>query len=438
MHPRASTTPALRVRGLIEEAIGAHLPLGLRVWDGSVSGPADRPTIVVRNRRALRHVAWSPGELGLARAYVCGDLDVEGDMLVLLRAFLEAEGLRTPALSVRRTWRLARRAAPLGAIGARPARPVEEVRRRRGRLHSKERDAAVISHHYDVGNDFYRLVLGDSMVYSCAYFDKADGASLEHLIESGMELDEADLEHAQSAKLDLVCRKLALRPGMRLLDVGCGWGSMALHAATEHGVDVVGVTLSRAQADLARQRVRAVGMQDRVQIRVQDYRDIDDGPYDAIASIGMAEHVGRGQFLSYAGLLHDLLRPGGRLLNQMIASHEEGRAAHPFIEAYVFPDGELMRVGDIVAAIELAGLEVRDLHVLREHYALTLRHWVSRLERHWDDAVAASSEGRARVWRLYMAASALGFEERRLGVNQVLAIRPTDRGSSGLPLVLPR
>jgi cyclopropane-fatty-acyl-phospholipid synthase len=420
---------AVRIQTLVEDVFGVPLPFRVRAWDGSESGPPYGPTLVVRNRRALRHVTWSPNQLGFARAYVSGDLDTEGDLFALLQAFVRASDpstVRPP--SVRTRWQTARSAVALGAVGPRPAPPPEENRRRIGSRHSKQRDAAAITHHYDVGNDFYRLVLGETMVYSCAYFAQAGSASM----------DEAQLDLAQTQKLDLVCRKLGLRPGMRLLDVGCGWGSMALHAAVHHGAEVVGVTLSPAQADLARLRVKEAGMEESVEIRVQDYRDVEDGPYDAISSIGMAEHVGRENFTGYARQLRGLLRPGGRLLNHMIATHEEERAANPFIDAYVFPDGELLQIGETVSAIENAGLEVRDVHVLREHYALTLRHWVARLERRWDEAVAASSEGRARVWRLYMAAAALAFEECRLGVNQVLAVRPDGKGSSGMPLVLER
>ena len=424
--PRVGTPAATRILHLVADAIGAPLPIRLRAWDGSEAGPDDGPTLVVHNRRALRHVTWAPGHLGLARAYVAGDLDVEGDMFTFLEAFLQpAWRAATPSPSTTTWWRLAGTAAGLGALGPRPPLPPEEMRQRAGGRHTKSRDAAAVSHHYDVSNDFYRVILGDSMVYSCAYF--ADGG--------GQEFAESRLDDAQQAKLDLVCRKLALRPGQRLLDVGCGWGSLALHAALKYGVEVVGVTLSQAQADLARRRVRESGMEQLVQIRLQDYRDVDDDTFDAISSIGMAEHVGRRQFLTYTQRLHDLLRPGGRLLNHMIATHEDEHAANPFFEAYVFPDGELIPLGETVTALESAGFEVRDVHVLREHYVLTLRHWLERLERGWGDAVLASSEGRARVWRVYMAASALGFQQRRLGVNQVLAVRPTDNGSSGMPLL---
>ncbi len=304
-----------------------------------------------------------------------------------------------------------------------PPSPPEEETRRRGRLHlhTRRSDKRAISHHYDVGNDFYELVLGPSMVYSCAYWQ--DGGTLED---------------AQRDKLELVCRKLDLKPGMRLLDVGCGWGSMAVHAAREHGVSVVGVTLSQEQAAYARKRVAEEGLTDKVEIRVQDYRDVHDGPYDAISSIGMAEHVGAERYLEYARDLYALLKPGGRLLNHQIArrpqTDESAYSVDEFIDAYVFPDGELAPVGTTVTQLERAGFEVRDLESIREHYALTLRRWVANLEADWARAVRLTSPGRARVWRLYMAASALAFERNRIGVNQVLAVRTPESGESGMPL----
>ncbi len=260
------------------------------------------------------------------------------------------------------------------------------------------------------------------MVYSCAYWESPDGT----------------LEDAQRDKLELICRKLELTPGQRLLDVGCGWGSMAIHAAREYGVSVVGVTLSQEQAAYARKRVAGEGLTDKVEIRVQDYRDVTDGPYDAISSIGMAEHVGTERYLEYARDLFALLRPGGRLLNHQIARRpwqdESAYDIDEFIDAYVFPDGELAPIGTTVTQLERAGLEVRDVEVIREHYALTLRRWVANLEADWARAAKLAGVGRARVWRLYMAASALAFERNRIGVNQVLAVRTPDGGNSGMPL----
>ncbi|MDK1475792.1 cyclopropane-fatty-acyl-phospholipid synthase family protein [Streptomyces sp. 549] len=424
-------TAADRVRALAETALGSALPLRVRAWDGSEAGPPEGPVLVIRHRRALRRLLWRPGELGAARAWVAGDLDVEGD---LYEALERATGLLwlVPEEHAPRGSRLAATAREMLALAGPmppPPPPPEEVRGHFGARHSKLRDRRTIRHHYDVGNDFYRCVLGPSMVYSCAYW--TDGGTLEQ---------------AQHDKLDLVCRKLALQPGDRLLDVGCGWGSLLLHAAGTYGVRATGVTLSREQAAMARKRVAEAGLADKVEIRVQDYRDVDDGPYDAIASLGMAEHVGSDQYRLYADQLHALLRPGGRLLNHQIArrphARERAYRLNGFIDRYVFPDGELSPVGHTVSMLEQAGFEVRDLESLREHYALTLRAWVGNLEAALarpaapgaPGAVRLTNPGRARVWRLYMAASALSFERNRIGVNQVLAVRTPSSGSSGLPL----
>jgi cyclopropane-fatty-acyl-phospholipid synthase len=292
--------------------------------------------------------------------------------------------------------------------------------------HDESSDAAAISHHYDVGNDFYGLVLGPSMVYSCAYWTQQPSADF-------------GLDEAQRTKLDVVCRKLALRPGQRLLDVGCGWGGLVLHAAQEYGVHAVGVTLSQEQAARARERISAAGLADRVEIRLQDYRAIGDGPYDAIASVGMAEHVGSRQLGVYAAALRELLVPGGRLLHHAIASYPEASGVEEeprssFIDRYVFPDGELEPLGATITALERNGFEIRDVENLREHYALTLRAWVARLEENWDEAVALTSAGRARVWRLYMVASALAFQFGEITVNQTLAVLRAPDGRSGMPL----
>jgi cyclopropane-fatty-acyl-phospholipid synthase len=404
----------------LADALGAvlgvdEIPVRIRAWDESEAGPADAPTLVVHSRRALRRLVWSPGQLGLGRAYVAGEIDIEGDVFATFAALSSVGRLaqtgHAPGPTAADRLALVGTAARLGALGPEPTPPPEEVDLgRRARRHTRRRDAAAVSHHYDVGNDFYALVLGPTMVYSCAVWDD----------------EQTGLDAAQHAKLDLVCRKLGLAPGMRLLDVGCGWGSLALHAAQNYGVDVVGITLSTEQAALARKRVAEAGLTDRIDIRVQDYREIDDGPFDAISSIGMAEHVGYGQMAQYVSRLHDLLRPGGRLLNHAIAwaGNDTRWDADTFIARYVFPDGELLRLGETVSALEAGGLEVLDVEALRRHYALTLRAWVLRLEEHWDEAVAASTDGRARVWRLYMAACALAFEAGSLGINQVLVQRP--------------
>ncbi|WP_328719871.1 cyclopropane-fatty-acyl-phospholipid synthase family protein [Streptomyces sp. NBC_00247] len=419
---------ASRLTALLTELLGEPLPVRIRAWDGSEAGPPGAPALVVRHRRALRRLLWKPGELGLARGWVAGEIDVEGNLyeaLDSIAALLWERGadakeaihpLRDPKVRA-----FAKGLAQLAGPYPPPAPPAEEMHRRRiGPLHTRRRDKEAISHHYDVGNDFYEMVLGPSMVYSCAYWE--DGGTLED---------------AQRDKLDLVCRKLALKEGDRLLDVGCGWGSMAIHAAREYGALVTGVTLSTEQAAYARKRVAEEGLTDRVEIRVQDYRDVRDGPYDAISSIGMAEHVGSVRYREYADDLYALLKPGGRLLNHQIARRpekdEEAYHVDEFIDAYVFPDGELAPLGRTLGLLEEAGFEARDVEVLREHYALTLRQWVANLEANWAAAVAATSPGRARVWRLYMAASALSFEHNKIGVNQILAVRPTDAGHSRMP-----
>jgi cyclopropane-fatty-acyl-phospholipid synthase len=417
------------------------IPLRLRAWDGSEAGPEGAPVLEFRSRRALRRILWSPGQLGLSRAYVSGDIDAPGDIFAAFTALSSAGKFAEPGpfkpLTAGELWTLLRTAVRLGALGPNPAPPVEEARvARKGPVHSRRRDSAAISHHYDVGNDFYSLVLGPSMVYSCAVWPEPavpqaglPGGGRPGPVE-GQEparTRPADgLDAAQEAKLDLVCRKLGLKAGMRVLDVGCGWGSFALHAAGKYGVSVVGVTLSSEQATLARKRAANAGLTEKVDIRVQDYRDVQEGPYDAISSIGMSEHVGRAEMPRYTAGLFNLLRPGGRLLNHAISWNAGPTDPDPdsFIPRYVFPDGEMISLGEMATELESAGFEILDVEALRQHYALTLRAWVARLEEHWDQAVRLTSLGRARVWRLYMASSALGFENGLTGVNQVLVQRP--------------
>ncbi|HEX9260786.1 MAG TPA: cyclopropane-fatty-acyl-phospholipid synthase family protein [Acidimicrobiales bacterium] len=426
------------VATLVYKGLGSPAQVAVRAYDRSGAGDGAAPAVVVvHSVDALHRIAGRPGELGLARAYVAGDLDVEGDIYELLDAVAHRDSSWVP----RELWPELARLVPDAARRRLP--PPPEEARPTGLLHSRSRDARAISHHYDVSNDFYALVLGPSMTYSCALFDTPD----------------TSLEHAQQAKHELVAGKHALTPDTRLLDVGCGWGGMVMHAAATHRSRAVGVTISRAQADLAAKRVAEAGLANLVDIRLQDYRDVADGPYDAISSIGMFEHVGRARLGTYVRRLHSLLRPGGRLLNHAISrpgepeppegldaaratyrrvghaagSRRSTRIRSPFMERYVFPDGELLEVGNVVSMLQELGFEVRHVESLREHYALTLRHWVANLERNWDEAVALSSPGRARVWRLYMAGSALGFENGNLAVHQVLAVKP-DAGASGFPL----
>jgi cyclopropane-fatty-acyl-phospholipid synthase len=410
------------VAATLEAVLGPDLPIAVRAYDGSRLGPDDATAkLLVRSPAVFQRLLTAPGELGLGRAYVAGELDVEGDLYAALEALRDripepatvgagrsAELLRLLGSDLRRNgWR-------------RLPVPAEEARLH-GRRHSRTRDAEAIAHHYDVSNAFYRMVLGPSMTYSCAVWESLD----------------VTLEQAQAAKHELVSRKLGLEPGMRLLDVGCGWGGMAIHAAAEHGVRVVGVTLSRKQAEWAEKAVAEAGVGDLVEIRHQDYRDVRDGPFDAVSSIGMFEHVGLSQLSEYFGRLRRLLRPGGRLLNHGISRPPNAGRSHfrrrSFIDRYVFPDGELHEIGSVVSAIQRRGLEVRHVESLREHYALTLRAWVRNLEAEWDACVAEAGPGRARIWRLYMAASALNFEAGRTQVHQVLAVK-SEGGRSGLPL----
>lgn len=406
---------ATTVAELIERVVGPAPPVRFEAYDGSRIGPADAPaTVVLRSPDALRRIIQSPGELGLGRAYVAGDADIEGDLYSVLHLKEQLPSIKLSPSDVLAALRA------VGLSGLRPLAPPPEEARLRGLRHSKARDAAAVSHHYDVSNDFYRLVLGPAMTYSCAVWTSPDGT----------------LEDAQAAKHELICRKLDLRPGMRLLDVGCGWGGMLIHAARHHGVEAVGVTISQRQVELARARIEEAGLSDRVTVRLQDYRDVDDGPYDAISSIGMFEHVGAAKLAEYFGDMYALLRPAGRFLNHGISRPPGERARfrrRGFIERYVFPDGELHEIGSVVSAIQRAGFEVRNLESLREHYALTLRAWVHNLETNWGAAVAEVGEGRARVWRIYMAGSAVGFGDGGIQVHQTLGVR-TDDGRSGMAL----
>jgi cyclopropane-fatty-acyl-phospholipid synthase len=424
---------------LVHELIGSPPGLGVEAYDGSRAGPDHgAPVLMITNPDAVSRVVARPGELGLARAWVAGDLDVRGDLYDAIRQLEHFDGGKIPKSTAVQLLKVT------GPGVLKRLRPPPEESRLRGRRHSRERDADSISHHYDVSNDFYRLILGPSMTYSCAVF--AD--------------ETISLEDAQAAKYELICNKLGLRSGHRLLDIGCGWGGMVLHAARHHGVVAVGVTISNEQAALARTRVADAGLDGKVEIRVQDYRDVHDAPFDAVSSIGMFEHVGRGGVDAYTAALWSLVRPGGRVLNHAISrpphkrapgrlgdysatavqvaaalgSSRTTRIASPFMDRYVFPDGELFEVGSVATRLQAADLEVRHVESLRPHYALTLRRWVANLEDNWDEAVAMVGERRARVWRLYMALSARGFERGTIAVHQVLAVRPHPDGADDMPL----
>jgi cyclopropane-fatty-acyl-phospholipid synthase len=392
----ARTAP---LRGALARSLPER-PFELRFWDGTSlpSTTGGGPTFLVRSPRALAHMLRTPGQLGLGRAYVSGELEVDDLDAALLLLDDWKPSLARPAIA-----RLALAAMVAGGLGRTPAAPASEFQPR-GKRHSVERDARAVRHHYDVGNDFFELFLGDSLTYSCAIFSR--GATT--------------LESAQEAKHELVCTKLGLAPGERVLDVGCGWGSFAMHAASRHGVEVVGITLSEQQAALARERAKAAGLADRVDIRVADYRALRDRPFDAIASIGMVEHVGNNQIDVYAERLAALLKPGGRLLNHGIARlrHDDAEAGE-FSNRYVFPDAAPLHLSRIVFALERAGFATDHVEGFASDYAETLSHWAKRFDERYDDAVRIAGAERARIWRLYLRVARKGFEAGFLSVYQV-------------------
>lgn len=405
---------AHRIAELVEPLVGGPLPVRLQAWDGSVAGDASAPRVLLRSPSALRRLLWSPGELGAAQAYVTGELDVDGDLAAALDHVWGV--VRERRLSAIRPGpasllRLAKLAKNLGVFG-RPLPPPVSQASVKGRLHSVLRDRAAISHHYDLSNDFYELVLDSHMAYSSAYWTS--------------DSPDYTLDDAQRDKLDLVCRKIGLdkRVGQRFLDVGCGWGSLSLHAAQEYGAKVVGVTISREQKAFIDKRIADRGLQDRVEIRIQDYREIPDGPFDAVASIEMGEHVGEANYPTYTAALHTNVKPGGRVLIQQMSRREgDNPGGGAFIESFIAPDMYMRPVGRTVAMIEEAGLEVRDVHALREHYVRTVDVWTERFEARFDDVVAMVGEEVARVWRLYLIGGGMAFRDNRMGVDQILAVR---------------
>lgn len=414
-----------RLADLLSTAVGLDLPVRLRAWDGSAAGPADGPVLVVRSRRALRRLLWRPGELGLARAYVTGDIDVEGDLTDGLRqAWRRARSHRGAPISRRDKMMAALGAVRLGAVGPPPRTPASEARLS-GRLHTRRRDRAAIAHHYDLSNDFYRLLLDDHMAYSCAYFTHP----------------EQSLHDAQTAKLDLICRKLGLEPGMRLLDVGCGWGSLILYAAHRYGVRATGITLSAQQHEFVVSRAAERGLTGSVEVRLQDYRDFGAEPqtgaaFDAVASIEMGEHVGEQSYPAYLRILHRSLRPGGRLLLQQMSRRADAApGGGAFIEAYIAPDMHMRPLWQTLRHLQDADFEIGSVEALREHYARTAERWIATLEDRFDDFVALQGEEVARVWRLYLAGGRLAFEQGRMGVDQILALIAADGGRVSTPHV---
>ena len=423
---RTTTGAAQTIADLLAPYVGGDLPVRLRAWDGSEAGPADAPVVVLRSPDALRRLLWSPGELGAAQAYVTNELDVEGDLNAALThvwSVIAERDLSRISITPSRVARLVRSASRLGALGRPLPAPASQAVVK-GKLHTLARDRAAISHHYDLSNDFYALVLDPHMAYSSGYWTS----------------DSADytLADAQRDKLDMVCRKIGLdaRPGMRFLDVGCGWGSLSLYAAQTYGAQVVGVTISKEQKAFIDARIAERGLGDRVEIRIQDYRQIPDGPFDAVASIEMGEHVGQENYPTYTKALHDNVVEGGRVLvQQMSRKHGDNPGGGPFIESYIAPDMFMRPVGETVAIIEESGLEVRDVHAMREHYVRTVDVWYETFESRWDDVVAMVGEEVARVWRLYLVGGGMAFRDGRMGVDQILSVRPDARGRSSMPPV---
>jgi cyclopropane-fatty-acyl-phospholipid synthase len=406
----------MHVADIIGSVLGPDLPVRVLGYDGSKAGPDTAETAVrITSPRALARLATAPGSLGLARGYVAGELEVEGDLYTLLEGIADVTLYDLPRAE---QLRLARRLLPLALRHRVP--PPELEYRPPGRLHSKKRDSKAIAYHYDVSNMFYEWVLGPSMAYTCAVYPTAD----------------ATLEQAQTAKFELVSQKLGLTAGMRLLDVGCGWGAMVMHAAAEHGVRALGVTLSGNQARWAQAEIERRGLSHLAEVRHLDYRDTPTGHFDAVSSIGLTEHLGRAALPSYFAFLASRLRPGGRLLNHCITQNRTPKTfrTDPFIARYVFPDGQLHAIGHLITVMNDNGFEIRHEENLREHYAMTLRDWGANLDLHWEEAVAEVGEGRARVWRLYMAACRLGFARDGIQLHQVLGEAPDGVGGSGFPL----
>jgi cyclopropane-fatty-acyl-phospholipid synthase len=419
----------IHTTALLDRLFPPPRAFGVRLWDGTEL-PAERPafSLVLNHPGALRRMFTPPIELSLGEAFVYGDFDIEGD---IFSAFSLVDGITARTFSPGDVVALTRELLALPKSG--PARLTGRgPAQLRGALHSRDRDRAAIQYHYDVGNDFYLLWLDRYLQYSCAYFP------------AGTE----DLDTAQELKMEHICRKLRLQPGERLLDIGCGWGGLAMYAAQKYGAHVLGVTLSQNQMWYAHHELARHNLGDRVSVKLQDYRDLGDGSFDKIVSVGMFEHVGRARLPEYFAHAYRLLKPGGLFLNHGISRCMMGNCpasswqtfvernllgSGSFVWRYIFPDGELTPVSEVNTFAEAAGFEVRDMENLREHYALTLRHWVSRLEAHRAEAIQAVGEVTYRTWRLYMSASAHGFESGNINVNQTLLAK-MDKGKSSVPL----
>lgn len=396
------------------------VPIKFAAFDGSAAGNLQSNNVLeIKSPLALRYILSHPGDLGLARAYITNHLDVRGDIHATLMALRDYARAPMPIDS------LAKLTVAVGpSVLVRPDIPTEEAppRYRRGLLHSLTRDKSAIEHHYDVSNTFYSYILGPTMVYSCAVFENEDSS----------------LEQAQIEKVDLICRKLDLKPGMKLLDVGCGWGTLVVHAAKEYGVKAVGVTLSKNQVTFARERINRENLDESIDIRLQDYREVQDANFDAISSVGMSEHVGDSKLDAYFTQLHSRIKEKGRILNHCITRpHSDLKArTGAFIDRYIFPDGELTAPSRVTQALHNSGFELRHSENLREHYAKTLAKWCENLNSNWDEAVKEVGENRARIWNLYMQMSRIGFESNSIQVHQFLGVDNDNSGRNDLPLRL--
>ena len=423
-----------RCRAVLDALFGepSQRSFDVRFWDGAVDRGARSPYTLVLNRpAALRRMLLPPNEMSIVESYIAGDVDIDGSM--------EAASNLTEAIGgrLRSPLAIARLVRMVVGLPGQAEDDLADIRfpeqaRKLGPRHTPVRDAAAIHYHYDVGNEFYKLWLDKRMVYSCAYFRSAEDS----------------LDDAQEAKLDLICRKLRLKPGERLLDIGCGWGGLIMHAAEHYGVDATGITLSRNQATLAKERIERARLSDRCRVAIRDYRTLNAGDaFDKISSIGMVEHVGASHLPVYFESAFRALKPGGLFMNHGIVSLSEPRPkplrekifrkfwrADAFIDTYVFPDGKLTAAHEVIAAAEGAGFEVRDVESLREHYAMTLRHWVRSLEEKSADATALVGPHHFRIWRLYMAASANAFAKANINIIQTLLAKPDSHGKSGIPL----